>query len=459
MEAQLAIIGAGPGGYVAAIRAAQRGAKAVLIERDQVGGVCLNRGCIPTKALVASAQLLTRIKKAGDYGLTVGEARPDLARIVQRKDEVVRRLVGGVGFLLKKYGVQLVKGTARFVSPRELSVDTAEGTISVTAEAIIVAAGTKPLVPQVFGHDGRLVMTSDEVLNLTELPARLVVIGGGVIGCEFASIYRALGTEVSVVEMLPRLLPMLDAELGKALELSFKKRGIAVRTGAKVEEVSKESATAGVRLSSGEVLTTERVLVAIGRQTVANELDLEAAGLAVDHRGRIAVGRDLRTTVPGIFAIGDINDLPYDLAHAASHQGLAVVETLYGPGRVYMDEAVPSCVFTDPEIASVGLTVEEAESKGLLTKTGKFPYAASGKAMAMGEPEGWVKMVAEAGSGRLLGVHIMGAHAADLIGEAALAVHRGVTAHELTETIHAHPTLAETLMEAAEGVLGAGIHV
>ena len=460
MDTQLAIIGAGPGGYVAAIRAAQRGAKVCLIERGQVGGVCLNWGCIPTKALVGSAELYTRIRRAGDYGLTVtGEVKPEMDRIIRRKDEVVKRLVGGVESLLKKNGVQLRRGTARFISPHEIALGTADGEDVIRAETIVIAAGTVPLVPPAFGYDGRLVITSDEALNLTELPRRMVIIGGGVIGCKFASIYHALGVEVQVVEMLPGLLPLLEAEIGRMLAFSFKKRGIKVFTGQKVEELVKGQDEASIRLSSGETLAAERVLVAIGRRTVANELGLERAGLAADQRGRIPVDSSLRTVLPHIYAIGDINTMPYDLAHAASHQGLAVVETLYGPGRSYEDEVMPNCVFTDPEIASVGLTTEEAAAKGIAVKTGKFPYPANGKALTMGETEGWVKMLAAADSDRILGVHIMGAHASDLIAEAALAIRNGLTVAELTRTIHAHPTLAEMVMEAGEAVHALSIHI
>lgn len=459
MTTQLAIVGAGPGGYVAAIRAAQRGAKVCLIERAEVGGTCLNRGCIPTKTLVASASLYTRIQRAAEYGLTVGEVRPDMERIIRRKNEVVERLAGGVKFLLNRNRVHLLQGTARFVSPRELAIDTPEGRVALTAEKIIIAAGTVPAVPPAFGYDGEFVLTSDEALNLTHLPGRLIVVGGGVIGCEFASIFRAFGVEVSVVEMLPGLLPLLEAELGKSLGLSFRKRGLKVFTGQSVAEVDRSAGEVSVSLASGEILTADRLLVAIGRRTVADELGLDAAGLDVDERGRIPVGRDLRTEVPGIYAIGDINTMGYDLAHAASHQGLAVVETLYGPGRSYEDDAVPNCVFTDPEIASVGMTAEEAARQGLTVRTGKFPFLANSKAVAMGETEGWVKVVAEAGSGRILGVHIFGAHASDLIAEAALAVRNGMAAEELARTIHAHPTLAEVLPEAAEGAYGLSIHV
>ena len=459
INTQLAVIGAGPGGYVAAIRAAQRGAKVVLIEKDQVGGVCLNWGCIPTKAMIASAELYAKIKKAADYGLEVGEARPDLARIIARKDEIVKRLVLGVQGLLKKNQVQLVKGTARFLSPQMLAVTGPGGETVIQAEKTIIAAGTVPFVPSVFGYDGKMVITSNEALNLSGLPARMIIVGGGVIGCEFASIFQALGVEVTVVEMLPHLLPLLDPELGSGLARSCKNRGIKILTGQKVEAVSKDESEVRVELSSGESLAAEKVLVAIGRRTLAAELDLEKAGLAADARGRIPVGRDLQTAVPGIYAIGDLNTMPYDLAHAASYQGLAVAETLYGPGRVYEDEAMPNCVFTVPEIASVGLSSVEAVERGLATRIAKFPYLANGKALTMGEPEGWVKMVAEAGSGKLLGVHIIGAHASDLIAEAALAVRHGMTAEALSGTIHAHPTLAETLMETAEGLAGLAVHI
>ncbi|MGE5530417.1 MAG: dihydrolipoyl dehydrogenase [Patescibacteria group bacterium] len=457
-KVRLAIVGAGPGGYVAAIRAAQRGAEVALIEKDRVGGVCLNRGCIPTKTLATSAELYSRMRRATEFGLVAGAVRPDMAGIIARKNAVVKRLVGGIQYLLAKNHVQLIQGEARFIGPRELAVARVEGELRLEAERIIIAAGTEPMVPSAFGHDGRTVMTSDEALDLEEIPPRLAIVGGGVIGCEFASIYAALGAEVTVVEMLPGLLPSLDPELGRALGGVFRKRGIKVLVGQSVEEIRRQADGVHLRLPSGEI-AVDRVLVAIGRRTAADRLDLDRAGLRTDQRGRIPVGRGLETTVPGIYAIGDINDMPYDLAHAASHQALAVVESLYGPGQTYDDAAVPNCVFTDPEVASVGLTAEEATKRGMEIRTGRFPYLANGKALAMGESEGWVKIVAEAESGRILGVHIIGAHASDLAAEATVAVRNELTAEDLAETIHAHPTLAETMMEAALAVRGLAIHV
>ena len=449
IKTQLAVIGAGPGGYTAALRAAQLGVKVCLIERGELGGVCLNRGCIPTKTLVASAELYSRIKRATEFGIDTTDARPNMERIIGRKNDVVNRLVSGIGFLMNKYGVDVIKGEARFLSDHELMVTGTEGETVLMAKDIIIATGTEPMVPETFGYDGERVITSDEALEQTQLPERLVVIGGGVMGCEFASVFRALGAEVTVVEMLPSLLSTLDDELGKHLALAFRKRGISTLTGVGVESILKESDEAVVLLGNGEVIRAEKVLIVIGRKPLTSELGLEAAGIQTDQRGRIPVNAGLQTMTQHIYAIGDVNSMNYDLAHTATFQGLAVVDTLYGSGRAYRDVAVPNCVFTDPEIATVGLTVKQAETLGVLFKTGKALFAANGKAQAMGAAEGWVKILAEEKSGRILGVHIFGAHASDLIAEATLAVEHGMTTEELTQTIHAHPTLPEAVMEAA----------
>lgn len=460
VEYQIAVIGAGPGGYAAAIRAAKRGVKVCLIEKDEVGGVCLNRGCIPTKAMVASTELYTRAKRACDFGIIVGEVRPDLARIIQRKDAVVKKLTSGAHFLLKKQGVQLIKGTASFLSTQTLLIKDGQKKQVIQAQQIIIAAGTVPYVPPTFGYDRQSIITSDEALKLAKLPRSMVIVGGGVVGCEFASIYRGLGVEVTIVEALPGLLPTADAELGRYLSLAFQKRGIRVDTGQTVEEIWKGEASLKIRLASGDTLRTELVLVAVGRKPATKDLALEKAGLPVDERGKIPVNPDLRTKVPSIYAIGDVNNYNCNLAHAASHQGLAVVDSLYGQAfRVYREEAVPNCLFTDPEIAWVGLTIEEAQQRGLKIRTGKLPYLANGRAVTIGETEGWVKIIANEENGRILGVHIVGAHASELIAEATLAVRYGLTTAQLAETVHAHPTLAEAVMEAAEGIFGFSTNV
>ncbi|MGE5598007.1 MAG: dihydrolipoyl dehydrogenase, partial [Bacteroidota bacterium] len=455
MTKRVAIIGAGPGGYVAAIRAAQLGCGVTLIEKDRVGGVCLNRGCIPTKTMAATAELLERARRAAEYGLAAGEVRPEMPRLRARQEAVVKRLAGGIGLLLQKHKIELIQGAARFISPHELEVALPDGgRRTVAADAFVIAVGTRAEAPAVFGYDGATVITSDEALQIEEIPSRLVVVGGGVVGCEFASIFSALGAKVTVLELMPGLLPMLDAELGRALSLSFKKRGIEAVTGARVAKVVKENGGARVELEDGRSFQADRVLISIGRHAETEALNPGAAGIRVDERGRIPVDRGLRTNVPHIYAIGDVNDLPYDLAHVASHHGLVAAANIAGEERTVETEVVPSVVFTLPEIASVGRTAEGAAAAGIRVQTGKFPFLASGKAVAMGETEGFVKIVADAETGRILGVHIMGPHASDLIAEGALAVRTGATLETVAWTIHAHPTLAETFMEAAEAAHG-----
>lgn len=460
MTKRVAIIGAGPGGYVAAIRAAQLGCGVTLIEKDRVGGVCLNRGCIPTKTMAATAELLERARRAAEYGLAAGEVRPEMPRLRARQEAVVKRLAGGIGLLLQKHKIELIQGAARFISPHELEVALPDGgRRTVAADAFVIAVGTRAEAPAVFGYDGATVITSDEALQIEEIPSRLVVVGGGVVGCEFASIFSALGAKVTVLELMPGLLPMLDAELGRALSLSFKKRGIEAVTGARVAKVVKENGGARVELEDGRSFQADRVLISIGRHAETEALNPGAAGIRVDERGRIPVDRGLRTNVPHIYAIGDVNDLPYDLAHVASHHGLVAAANIAGEERTVETEVVPSVVFTLPEIASVGRTAEGAAAAGIRVQTGKFPFLASGKAVAMGETEGFVKIVADAETGRILGVHIMGPHASDLIAEGALAVRTGATLETVAWTIHAHPTLAETFMEAAEAAHGRAIHI
>lgn len=461
MSKKVMIIGAGPGGYVAAIHAAKLGCDVTLIEKNHVGGVCLNCGCIPTKALVASAEMLRHTRRIAEYGIDLmGEIHPNLAQIMARKDAVVTRLTNGVSFLLKKNKVNLVKGSGRFLSPTEVEVTTADGDKQeYSADAFIIATGTVPAVPPVFSFDGDMVITSEQALNLRELPKSMIIIGGGVIGCEFASILSELGVKISVIEMLPGLLPMLEPELGKSLAATFTKRGIEVKTGVKVTKVTKTAETAVLSFENGEVLEAEKVLVSIGRRAETDSLNLSAAGVKMDQRGKIQVDSRLCTNIANIYAIGDVNNLRYDLAHAASYQAKVAVDNLCGTERTVDEYIVPSCVFTLPEIASVGMTEQEAKEAGLIAKTAKFPYMANGKALAMGEAEGFVKIIADSASGKVLGVHIMGAHASDLIAEATLAVFLGLTAADLGSTIHAHPTLAETIMEASEMINNQAIHI
>lgn len=452
MEYQVAIIGAGPGGYVAAIRAARLGMKVCIIERDEVGGVCLNRGCIPTKTLVGSAKILSLVKRAAEYGVRInGEAGPDWNRILERKREVVARLVKGILYLFEQNKVELIRGQAGFETGRQLKVALNNGTERmVQAENIIIATGSEPQVPEVFKYDGINVLTGDEALELPELPGSMIIIGGGVIGCEFASIFSAFGVKVTIVELTERLIPNLDPEVSGSLRLQLKKKGIEILTGTSVNKALKEEKGIKLILSNGKELLADKVLVAIGRKPNSDRLGLERIGVKINSRGRIKVNQSLQTNLPWIYAIGDVNDRPWDLAHAASFQGVAAVERIAGKPVVWSDEAMPSCIFTEPEVATVGITSQEAVDLGLEAVTAKTPFLANGKALAQGEAAGFVKVVADKKSRRILGVQIIGPEAGDLIAEAALAVKHHLTVEQLAETIHAHPTLAESLHEACE---------
>ncbi|MGE5607152.1 MAG: dihydrolipoyl dehydrogenase [Bacteroidota bacterium] len=455
MDYQVAIIGAGPGGYVAALHAARLGMKVCLIEKSEVGGVCLNQGCIPTKTLVGSAKTFSLITKAAEYGIQAGtDARPDWKRILERKNQVITRLVKGIHYLLDQAKVELINGTAAFVSGHELKITLTDGTErSVGAEKIIIATGSEPNVPEFFNYDGAKVITSNEVLDLPELPESLAIIGGGVIGCEFASIFATFGVKVTIVELMDQLIPNLDSEISGSLRLQLKKKGIEIRTATAVNEALQEETGVRLILSDGKELSTAKVLVSIGRKPNSGQLGLEGIGVKLNAKGRIEVNQNLQTNLPWIYAIGDVNDQPWDLAHAASFQGIAAAKHLSGKPVVWSVEAMPNCIFTDPEVATVGMTAQEAVAEGLEAVTSKAPFLANGKALAQGEAVGFIKVVADKKSHRILGVQIIGPEASNLIAEAGLAVKHHLTIEQLTETIHAHPTLAESLHEAAEGIL------
>jgi len=458
MKYNIVVIGAGPGGYVAAVRAAQLGAKVAVIEKDEVGGTCLNRGCIPTKTLAYGAELLNNIRRASEFGIATGEVKVDFSRLVERKNKVVSQLVMGVNYLIKKNKIDLIKGTARLQAPGKVRVTLADGEKAIlTTENIIIATGTEPALMPALGYDGKLVLTSNEALNITGVPEKMLVIGGGVIGCEFASIFNALGAKVTVLEVMPSILPAVDQEVAKTMQGLLKRQGITVKTKANILEVKKSAGTVTAVLESGEEVTAGRALVSIGRTMNSRGLGLEEAGVALGRRGEVIVNGKLETGVTGIYAIGDVTG-KIQLAHVASAQGLVAVDNILGRPREMDYRAIPNCIFTSPEAAGVGLTTQEAQEKGIDVITGKFSFIASGKAKAMGETSGFVKIVADPESDRVLGVHIAGPHATDLIAEAVLAVKMSVTVKQLTETMHAHPTLSEAVLEAAEAVHGMSIH-
>ncbi len=467
------IIGGGPGGYVAAIRAAQLGAQVALVEKDRVGGTCLNRGCIPTKALVRSVEVLQLVEEAPAFGVIVEEPAFDFARIMIRKDEIVARLVGGVEALLKTYKVEVVSGTATISKPGLVLVKPSSGAPSptsnpsttlraglqpLTSKNILIATGSVPARPPIAGLDTPGVLTSTEVWELKEAPDSLAVIGGGIIGLEFAAIFHALGTKVTVLEMLPSLLPPVDGELGRRYKSYLQRGGVEVHLRARVEEIRPKGDRLAVRVAGlAEEVEAEKVLVATGRVPYTNGLGLEELGVQRE-RGAIVVDEHMATNVPGVYAIGDVTG-GIMLAHLASRQGEVAVENILGHPVAMDYRAVPNCVFTLPEIAGVGLTEEAAKAEGLDYEVSRFPFSASGRALTIGETTGLVKLVCERASGKVLGMHIMGSQASDLIAEGTLAIQMGARAKDIAETIHAHPTLPEAIMEAAKAAaFGQAIH-
>jgi dihydrolipoamide dehydrogenase len=457
---RIVIIGAGTGGYVAAIRAAQLGASVTLIEGAAVGGLCLNWGCIPSKSLLACAELAQKIKKAEEFGITItGAVTYDLARMVERKDKIVAGLVKGVRTLLKTWNVELIEGRGALVNATTVRVVKPDGTeATLQADAIIVGTGTTaPALPNLV-LDGTHIISSREALDLTAIPDSLLIVGGGVEGSEFASLFSVLGTKVTLVEMLPRILPTEDEEVSALLAAELKKLGVTILVNARVEKVAVGPDGVTTTLADGHTVASAKVLVSIGRRFNTGGLGLEEAGVQLGRRGEILVNERMETTAPGIYAIGDVTGKAM-LAHVASAQGKVAVRNILGRPATMSYDVVPAGIFTFPEVGRVGLTEQEARQRGMDIKTGKFRPIGLGKAHASGETSGLMKIITEAKTGRIVGVHLVGSHAADLIHEAAVAMQTGVTAATLAETIHAHPTMAEGLMEAAEDVEGMAIHL
>ena len=460
-EIDVVIIGGGPGGYVSAIKAAHLGLKAVLVEKDKLGGVCLNRGCIPTKALVSTAELLNHLQRAGEFGIQVKDYSIDFPAIMKRKDLITQRLSSGVGQLMKANQVRVVRGEGQIIEPGKVEITDSAGEKEVIkTKNIIIATGSKVMKLPIPGIDSEGVITSDEALSLSELPSRMLIIGGGVVGIEFAGIFKALGVEVTVVEMLPRILLPIDEEIARRLTQLLKRKRIEILTDCKVKEIKKNHQNLEVLISSSDgekKLETEKVLLAAGRVPELGNIDVQRLGIELDGKA-IKVDKKMRTNIPGIYAVGDVVGRIM-LAHVASREGIVAVENIYGKETLMDYKVVPNCVFSMPEVASVGLTEEEARKENNNIKVSKFPFMANGKALGMGETEGMVKIIADADTSELLGFHILGVHASDLIAEGALAMSMEATAFEIVNTIHAHPTLAETIAEAAEGIVGKPIHL
>lgn len=464
----IAILGAGPGGYVAAIRAAQLGARVTVIENQALGGVCLNWGCIPSKALLAVVELGDKVKKAADYGLTVeGSVGYDPARMVARKNKVVDGLVKGIATLFKTWNIEHIDGTGELLDAKSLRVAKRDGTeTTVQADAIVIATGSSwPNLP-LFPVDGQQIITSKEALDLESIPKNLLIVGAGVEGCEFASLYSGLGTMVTLVEMMGTVLPLEDEEIASFMARELKKRGVEVCVGTTVEKVERQPGLVRATLKDGAVVEAEQILVSVGRGFNSKGIGLERAGVQVGKRGEILVNDRMETNVRGIYAIGDVVGKAM-LAHVASAQGKVAVQNILGHVSKVSYNLIPAGIFTLPEIGRVGLTEREAREKVQAVgrnpetdvKIGRFRYAALGKAQGTGEITGMFKIIADAKTRSILGVHIIGSHAADLVHEAAMAMHMGATSAQVAEMIHAHPTLSEGFMEAAEDVEGMAIHL
>jgi dihydrolipoamide dehydrogenase len=456
---QLLVIGAGPGGYVAALKGAQLGAKVAVVEKHHLGGTCLNYGCIPSKALLSSAEMLHSVKQADKWGVKVGgDVGFDWSAITGYKDKTIRQLRGGIASLLKGRGVTQLAGTAKFDAPGRVVVTAADGSQQVvSAEKVIIATGSAPMRIPGWPDDPALVCTSDEAVHWQTLPLKLLIVGGGVIGCEFACMMRSFGVEVTIVEMMAGILPTLDADLGSELLKTFKQRGIVCHLDTKVEEMRLKGEAVMVRLSSGETLEFDRVLVATGRRPNTGGLGLDKAGISLDRRGFVEVNDRLETKAAGHFTIGDANGRSM-LAHAASAQGVAAAESALGHGKAFT-AAIPSAVYTFPEVASVGMKEAEARDAGLPIAIGRFPIGHLGKAMAARHQEGLVKILRHRETGELLGAHMIGHNATECIAAATALVEHKVSLPEIAETVWAHPTIGEAMKEAAEDSLGIGLHL
>ena len=455
----IAILGAGPGGYVAAIRAAQLGAKVTVIENRALGGVCLNWGCIPSKALLSVVELGEKLKKAHDLGLRLSDPPTyDPAQMVARKNRIVNGLVNGIATLFKHWGVSHVRGTGRLVNDRTVRVILADGTdTSVQADGIIIATGSSPPALPMFPVDGYDIMTSQEALGIPRVPERLLIVGGGVEGCEFASLYAGLGSRVTVVEMMSRLLPLEDEEISAFIERELKKRTVRILTGNSVKSVARTDVGISMALADGERLDCDAILVSVGRRCNTNGIGLEDVGVKLGDNGEIEVDDHMETNVPGVYAIGDVVGKAM-LAHVASAQGKVAADNLVGNAKTMHYDVVPAGIFTLPEIGRVGLTEGQIRERGIVPKIGRFRYSALGKAHAVGDAVGLVKILADPQTDRVLGAHLVGSHAADLVHEAALAMQLNAKAGDVADMIHAHPTHAEALMESFEDVEGMAIH-
>jgi len=453
----IAVLGAGPGGYVAALKAAQMGASVAIVEKEYLGGTCLNYGCIPSKSLLASAELLHHIQHAEEMGIEVeGQINFNWPKIQARKDKVVQTLRGGIKGLLGARKVTVFQGNGVLNGPGKLAVTKNGGPAEeFTADKTIIGVGSVPSRIPGWPTDPNRVATSDEALHWAELPKSLLIVGGGVIGCEFACLLRPFGVEVTIVEMLPQLLPLIDVQMGNAMEKIFTKRGIKCYTGTKIENLTADDNGIQALLSNGETIHAEKAMVATGRRPNTANIGLESIGLSLD-RGFVRVNDEMETSVKGTYCIGDANGRCL-LAHAASAHAVAAVENALGKKHSF-EAPVPNCVYTFPEIGSVGATEQEARDQGLPISIGNFALSHLGRAMAANDTDGFVKVIRHRETDQLLGIHMLGHNATESIAAAGALLHQKVTVHEITETVFAHPTMSEAIRESAEDALSMGLH-
>ncbi len=461
MPRKVVVIGAGPAGYVCAIRLSQLGQSVTVVEKEFLGGVCLNVGCIPSKAMIAAGSLMHRIGEASAMGITAKDVRLDVGKLVEWKAGIVAKLTGGVGGLLKNHKVEVVMGTAKIQDKNTVVATTKDGAKTLKCDDIVIATGSTPIEIPGFAFDEDKVWSSTGALRPKKLPEHVVVIGGGYIGLELGIMYRRLGSKVTVLEATPGALPGQERDCVKVIEKSLKKMGVDLLVETRAQGFEHKAGKSYVKIqtkSGADTVVCDQILSTVGRKPYSAGLGLESIGLALDKGGFLPVDKHMRTKVPNVYAIGDIAGQPM-LAHKGSKEGLIAAAVIAGQKDEYDARCVPAVIFTAPEMASVGLTEEQCKEKKLDYKTGSFPFAASGRAMSLMETEGFVKVIADAKTDEILGVHMVGPEVTELIAEATLAIEMGATAEDLARTIHAHPTLPEAVMEAAEAVHGMAVHI
>ena len=458
MKAEVVVIGAGPGGYVAAIRLGQLNKKVVLIDEDKLGGICLNYGCIPSKAMIYASEFLDKIKKSSDMGIKVDKVTMDFKKMQEWKDGVVSKLITGIEFLCKKNNVEVVKGSVFFENSNRLKIINGKSASYVYFEKVIIASGSEPIELPNLKFNGKKIISSREALYLDKIPKSLVVVGAGYIGLELGTVYAKLGSKVCVVEMQEQILPGFDKSVVDVLQKNLENINVEVHINAKAEKIEGNKIIVNLKEKGKISLDADKVLVAVGRNPNTKNLGLENTKVKLDTNGFIKTDKYLKTDDTNMYAIGDVSTGPM-LAHKASSQGKFIAESIAGDKSSYEDEVVPAVIFTDPEIAAVGLNEEEAKGKGIKTKIGKFPFSASSRAMTKGSMQGFVKIISNEKNNKIVGVQIVGHDVSDLISEAALAIKMNASVEDLALTIHPHPTLSESLMEAAEAAMGKAIHI